>query len=129
MSDRAAEPQGVGPPQASSADDDTSRRPRLNPLQILNSDGRSHPMENAVAIGILLVGLVSFVVGMIVRNSPTVGSAWHIIATVTGLLSLLVGLYAQMVSSTREQRVLIVTGIIAGFVGLAIGLAHGGFTV
>ena len=32
-----------------------------------------------------------------------------------------------MVSSTREQRVLIVTGIIAGFVGLAIGLSRGGF--
>jgi len=32
-----------------------------------------------------------------------------------------------MVSATREQRVLIVAGIIAGFVGLAIGLARGGF--
>jgi hypothetical protein len=32
-----------------------------------------------------------------------------------------------MVSATREQRVIIVTGIIAGFVGLALGLAQGGF--
>ena len=32
-----------------------------------------------------------------------------------------------MISATREQRVLIVTGIIAGFVGLAIGLSQGGF--
>jgi hypothetical protein len=95
---------------------------------MLNSDGRSHPVENAMTFLILVSGLVSFVVGMIVRNSPTAGSALHIVATATGLVSLLLGLYAQMVSSTREQRVLIVTGIIAGFVGLALGLAHGGFT-
>ena len=44
-----------------------------------------------------------------------------------GLIALAVGLYAQMVSATREQRVVIVTGIIAGFVGLALGLAQGGF--
>jgi uncharacterized membrane protein len=108
-----------------------SARPqsRSNPLQILNSDGRPHPVENASAIAILLVGLVSFVIGIIVvRNAPSAGPAWHVIATITGLVSMLVGLYAQMVSSTREQRILIVAGIIAGFVGAAIGLAHGGFT-
>ena len=105
-----------------------SARTRPNPLRILNSDGRSHPVENAMTFLILVSGLVSFVIGMIVRNSPTAGSALHIVATATGLVALLLGLYAQMVSSTREQRVLIVTGIIAGFVGLALGLAHGGFT-
>jgi uncharacterized membrane protein HdeD (DUF308 family) len=109
---------------------DTARPPsRSRPqlLRILNSDGRSHPVENTLAIVILIVGLVSFVLGMIVRNAPTAGAAMHIVATVTGLVACLVGLYAQMVSATREQRILIVTGIIAGFVGLALGLAHGGF--
>jgi hypothetical protein len=85
-------------------------------------------VENVLAIGILVIGLVSFVLGMIVRNSSASGAALHIVATATGLVSLLVGLYAQMVSATREQRVLIVTGIIAGFVGLALGLAAGGFS-
>jgi hypothetical protein len=108
---------------------DTARqRERPHPMQILNSDGKPHPVENIMAIGILLIGLVSFVLGMIVRNSPSITASAHIVATLTGLFALLVGLYAQMVSSTREQRILIVTGIIAGFVGLAIGLAHGGFT-
>lgn len=93
---------------------------------ILNSDGRPHPVQNALIITVLLVGLVSFVLGLIVRNVHT-GPAAHILATATGLYSLLMGLYLQMVSSTREQRVLIVTGIIAGFVGLAIGLSRGGF--
>lgn len=104
---------------------DTARS-RPNPLRILNSDGRPHPVENTVAIGILLVGLVSFVLGVVIRNMSNPGTALSIVATVTGLVSLFVGLYAQMVSATREQRILIVTGIIAGFVGLALGLAHGG---
>jgi hypothetical protein len=69
---------------------------------------------------------VSFVLGMIVRNAHT-GAAVIVITTATGLVSCLVGLYLQMISATREQRVLIVTGIIAGFVGLAIGVSKGGF--
>jgi FtsH-binding integral membrane protein len=96
--------------------------------QGLNSDGRPHPVENVMAVAILLIGLVGFVLGMIVRNSPSAPAALHIVATACGLVSVFVGLYAQMVSATREQRVLIVTGIIAGFVGLALGLSHGGFT-
>jgi uncharacterized membrane protein YqgA involved in biofilm formation len=95
-------------------------------LSILNTDGQPHPAENATAIAVLLAGLVSFVLGLIVRNSHT-APAVHVIATVTGLFALLIGLYIQMVSSTRNQRVVIVTGIIAGFVGLAIGLSKGGF--
>jgi len=93
---------------------------------ILNSDGRPHPVQNMLTIFTLVVGLVSFVLGMIVRNVHT-GAAVIILATATGLVACLVGLYVQMVSSTRQQRVLIVTGIIAGFVGLAIGLSKGGF--
>jgi len=96
-------------------------------LSILDTDGQPHPVENATAILVLVAGLVSFVLGLIVRNVHT-GPAAHIIATATGLFALVVGLYAQMVSSTRNQRVVIVTGIIAGFVGLAIGLSKGGFT-
>jgi uncharacterized membrane protein len=93
---------------------------------ILNSDGRPHPVQNALVLSVLGIGLVSFVLGLVVRNAHT-GPAVHIIATATGLYSLLLGLYLQMTSSTREQRILIVTGIIAGFVGLAIGLSRGGF--
>ena len=93
---------------------------------ILNSDGQPHPVENMLAIFTLVVGLVSFVLGMIVRNAHT-SAAVIVITTATGLVSCLVGLYVQMISSTREQRIVIVTGIIAGFVGLALGLSKGGF--
>jgi hypothetical protein len=95
-------------------------------LSILNTDGQPHPAENATAITVLVAGLVSFVLGLLVRNEHP-GAVVHIIATATGLFAVAVGLYVQMVSSTRNQRVVIVTGIIAGFVGLAIGLSRGGF--
>jgi ammonia channel protein AmtB len=94
---------------------------------ILNSDGQPHPRQNVLTIFTLVTGLVSFVLGMLVRNTHT-SAAVVIITTATGLVACLVGLYVQMISATREQRILIVTGIIAGFVGLAIALGHGGFT-
>ena len=94
---------------------------------ILNSDGRPHPVENVLTVFVLILGLVSFVLGMIIRNAHT-GAAVIVTATATGLVAILVGLYVQMISATREQRVLIVTGMIAGFVGLALGLSKGGFT-
>ena len=93
---------------------------------ILNSDGQPHPVQNILTIVTLVVGLVSFVLGLVIRNAHT-SAAVIVIATATGLVSCLIGLYVQMISSTREQRVLIVTGIIAGFVGLALGLSKGGF--
>lgn len=104
-----------------------TRSPRRGMHISLNSDGRPHPLVNALTVFTLLVGLASFVIGMIVRNLSSPSSVLTITATAAGLAALLVGLYTQMVSATREQRVLIVTGMIAGFVGLALGLSHGGF--
>jgi hypothetical protein len=85
----------------------------------LNSDGEPHPVENALTLFTLVGGLLAFVIGFIV--------SLHLLGTVLGLVVFVVGLYAQMVSNTREQRVLIMTGIIASFVGLGLGIAHGGF--
>ena len=91
------------------------------------TDGRSHPLLNVASICTLVVGLASFVLGMYLRY----GTSTHpiaITAAVTGLASLLVGLFTQMMSATRGERILLVTGMILGFVGLALGLAHGGFS-
>jgi hypothetical protein len=94
----------------------------------LNSDGKPHKLVNALTIFTLVLGLASFVLGLVIRNvSGAGGVGWAAVTTSTGLVSMLVGLYSQMISATREERVLIVTGIIAGFVGFALGLAHGGF--
>jgi len=85
----------------------------------LNSDGQRHPVENGLTWFTFVVGLVAFAIGFIVRA--------HLAGSVLGLVAFVVGLYAQMVSNTREQRVLIMAGIIAAFVGLGLSVAHGGF--
>lgn len=94
----------------------------------LNSDGQPHPLLNAASFFTLVAGLFSFALGLFLRTGPSGLHAWAVVAAATGLAAMLVGLVAQMLSATREERIIIVTGIIAGFVGLALGLAHGGFS-
>jgi hypothetical protein len=100
------------------------RVPRLN----LNSDGRPHPLLNVASFFTLVVGLFSFALGLFLRTGPSGSHGWAVVAAVTGLVGLLVGLVCQMMSATREERVIIVAGMIASFVGLALGLAHGGLS-
>ena len=85
----------------------------------LNSDGQSHPRENALAVFTLVNGLITFAVGWVV--------SLRALASILGIVSLLVGLYAQLISATRAERMIIVTGLVAAFVGTALGFAHGGF--
>jgi hypothetical protein len=91
------------------------------PHVTLNSDGRPHPLLNTLTLITLVFGILSFALGFVVRA--------HLAASVTGLVALAIGLYAQMMSETREERMLIVTGLVAAFVGVSLGFAHGGFAV
>jgi hypothetical protein len=93
----------------------TGRTPRLT----LNSDGQRHPLLNAVAALICVAGIAAFALGLIVRD--------HLAATVLGVLAFAIGMVAQLVSATREERIFIVTGLVAAFVGMGLGFAHGGF--
>jgi len=85
----------------------------------LNSDGRRHPTENFLTIFTFLVGIAAFAIGFVVRL--------HFAGLLLGIVAFVIGLYAQMVSNTREQRIFIMAGIIAAFVGLGLSAAHGGF--
>ena len=85
----------------------------------LNTDGKRHPWLNVATAYTCVGGLVSFVLGM-VNNS-------HVIATILGVSGFIVGLAAQMLSATRAERIFIVFGIVASFVGMGLGFAHGGF--
>lgn len=102
-------------------------KPGRLPHLTLNSDGRPHPVLNAASVFTLIIGLLSFALGLYIRNAPGSGLGVAALTASTGLAAMVVGLYTQMMSATREERVLIVIGIIAGFVGFALGLAHGGF--
>jgi len=96
-------------------------RPRLRaPHLNLNTDGNSHPLINAAAAYTVVAGIVSLILGML--------SIQHIAGTILGVTGMIIGLAAQMMSATRTERMVIVFGIVASFVGLALGFGHGGFT-
>ena len=86
----------------------------------LNSDGKRHPYLNAAATLIVVAGIIAFVAGLF--------GSMHLLATVLGMIGLVVGLWAQMMSATREERIFIVLGVVGAFVGMGLGLAHGGFS-
>lgn len=92
-----------------------TRGPRLT----LNTDGQRHPVLNAATAFTFLAGIAGFALGLVVKA--------HLAATIIGIMAFGVGMMAQMLSATREQRIFIVAGIIAAGVGGGLGLAHGGF--
>lgn len=92
-----------------------SRRLRLT----LNTDGRPHPVENTLAVATLACGLVAF--------TATFFPAAYLVASWVGTLGFGTGLYSQYVSATTPQRSLNIVGLVASFLGLALGIARGGF--
>jgi hypothetical protein len=93
----------------------SARAPRIT----LNSDGQRHPLLNAVAVLTFFAGIAAFALGFVVRA--------HLVATILGGVTFAIGMYVQLISATREQRIFIVTGMVGAFVGLGLGIAHGGF--
>jgi hypothetical protein len=90
------------------------------PRITLNTDGKRHPWLNAAAAYSGLAGLASFLLGMMDKL--------HLAGTLLGVTGFLIGMLAQMLSATRAERMVIVFGIVASFVGMGLGFAHGGFS-
>ena len=85
----------------------------------LNSDGQRHPLLNAAAAFVVIAGVASFVLGLIVKA--------HLAATILGMAAFGLGLLGQLYSATREERIFLISGVVAAFVGMGLGIAHGGF--
>lgn len=99
---------------------DTSRPPgNLLSRLTLNSDGQRHPVQNVLSVVTIACGLVAFVAALI--------PAAHAVAAWLGVLGFVGGLYSQYVSATTPERALNIVGIVASFVGVALGIYHGGF--
>jgi hypothetical protein len=94
-------------------------RPRAPQLR-LNTDGQQHRLINAAAAYSVIAGLTSLVLGLLILS--------HLIGTILGVTGMAIGLLAQMMSATRAERMIIVFGITASFVGMGLGFAHGGFS-
>ena len=119
-------PVSTGPGATGSGTAARGRAARRRPYLTLNDDGQRHPVENSLSVFTLVGGLVACVLGFLAYQD--VSGAWtHVGATWLGLITLVIGLPAQLFSATRTERMLIVTGLVAAFVGVCLGLARGGF--
>ncbi|MEU7000339.1 hypothetical protein [Nonomuraea sp. NPDC046570] len=85
----------------------------------LNTDGHPHPRENALSIATLVCGLIAFWAAFVPGG--------HVIASWLGALGFTGGLLSQYLSATTAERSLNIIGIVASFVGVAVGIARGGF--
>jgi hypothetical protein len=122
---RAAVTQETGAAVSQTTGPATATAGRARPHLTLNDDGQRHPIMNSLSLFTLAAGLVACVLGFL-ANQHGAGAWAHVGATWLGLIALVVGLPAQLVSATRSERMLIVTGLVAAFVGVSLGLAHGG---
>jgi pantothenate synthetase len=81
----------------------------------------AHPREASLATITIVGGLIALVCGAV---HPT-----HFVAVCVGVVTVLFGFYSQLVSATTGERWINVIGIGMGFIGLGLGLSHGGFTL
>jgi CHASE2 domain-containing sensor protein len=81
----------------------------------------AHPRETSFAVITLVTGLIAFFAGA-VHDS-------HFVAVCVGIGAFLFGLYSQLVSATTGERWVNVIGIGLAFLGVGLGLSHGGFRI
>jgi hypothetical protein len=89
------------------------------PHVTLNTDGRRHPVENALTALTVMLGVVAL--GCALSTSLHVAGSW------VGLTGVLVGLYGQLRSATTAERFVLVIFVGAAAVGFGLNMANGGF--
>jgi len=109
---------GPGQTTAGEAAEQPGVAAATGPDPVDSTTRRSTMMENGLVAFTIVSGLLAFATGWVV--------ALHSIATILAVASMVVGLYAQLVSSNRDQRIVIVTGLVAAFIGGALAISHGG---
>ncbi|MBV7698834.1 hypothetical protein [Streptomyces sp. TRM70350] len=82
------------------------------------TDGRRHPVQDALLAVTLVLGVVSFVTAMF--------DGLHLISSWTGLVGIVTGAYGQWISETTRERFGLVLGLGASAIGFFLGMAHGG---
>ncbi|MFE0453369.1 hypothetical protein ACFW2D_19180 [Streptomyces sp. NPDC058914] len=82
------------------------------------SDGKPHPVQDALMAVTLVLGVVSFVTAMF--------DNLHLLSSWTGLAGIFTGAYGQWISETTRERFFLILGLGASGVGFFLGMAHGG---
>ncbi|MBP8532499.1 hypothetical protein [Streptomyces sp. MK37H] len=84
----------------------------------LDTDGKSHPVENTVAVVTVVIGVIAFVTA----HFPHL----HLVSSWVGLIGMISGAWGQLRSVTTGERFLLIIGLGAAGVGFYLGMAHGG---
>ena len=82
---------------------------------------RTYQKESYLSAITLVGGLAALACG-VMRDG-------HFVAVCLGIVFAFFGLYSQLVSATTRERWVNVIGIGLAFLGLGLGLSHGGFTL
>ncbi|MEU8704062.1 hypothetical protein [Streptomyces sp. NPDC048565] len=95
-----------------------SAAPRPATGSLFATDGRPHPLQEALMAVAGILGVVAFVTAMF----PSL----HLISSWAGLVGILTGAYGQYISRTTWQRFGFIMGMGSSGVGFLLGMAHGG---
>ncbi|WP_030736042.1 hypothetical protein [Streptomyces sp. NRRL S-31] len=82
------------------------------------TDGRSHPLQDALMAVTLALGLLSFITSFF--------HSLHLLTSWAGLVALITGVWGQWISVTTRERFGLILGLGAAGIGFLIGMAHGG---
>ncbi|KJK40178.1 membrane protein [Streptomyces variegatus] len=83
------------------------------------SDGKPHPLQDALLAVTLVLGLTSFLTAIIDDDL-------HLLSSWAGLVGIFTGAYGQWISETTRERFGLILGLGASGVGFFLGMAHGG---
>ncbi|MFE1412330.1 hypothetical protein ACIGFK_08055 [Streptomyces sp. NPDC085524] len=88
------------------------------PISLLSTDGKPHPLQDALMAATLILGAVAFITAFF-HNL-------HLLTTWAGLIGILTGAYGQFVSVTTRERFALIIGLGASAIGFFLGMFHGG---
>ncbi|MBX9359995.1 hypothetical protein ACF09Y_12150 [Streptomyces massasporeus] len=83
------------------------------------TDGKPHPLQDALLAVTLVLGLTSFL-------SAIIDEDLHLLSSWAGLVGIFTGAYGQWISETTRERFGLILGLGASGVGFFLGMAHGG---
>ncbi|MEU8757808.1 hypothetical protein [Streptomyces sp. NPDC048659] len=82
------------------------------------TDGKSHPLQDTLMGVTIFLGLLSVITAQF--------HSLHVLASWTGLIGILTGVYGQFISATTRERFVLIVGLGASAVGFYLGMFYGG---
>lgn len=82
------------------------------------TDGRPHPLQDALMAVTLVLGVTSFITSFF--------PGLHLLSSWAGLVGIFIGAYGQWISETTRERFGLILGLGASGIGFLLSMANGG---